>query len=277
MSEYEPDARTRRDGGPADGGSFDHARIDELLAGHALHALDGSDLREAEVILTEHVPTCDRCRDTVDQFRAITADLALGSRPAPPPEVLLPRLRRETLAIPLDERRAEPPRPRRALGSWISAAVALTLVGLVLWNAFLHVRLQGVTATQKDITRVTHFMAQPDAQTVALESDRHARVLMGFREAQVALFGSDIPEPASGNVYRLWVGHGVRDYQHVADFRPENGVVAILLEFDARKYDEILVTEESGDGRGAEPAGPPVWAASLQGAPAEPTADEQAA
>jgi len=260
---------TEHDAGPAD-----HGRIDELLAGHALHALEGSDLREAEHILAEHVPTCDRCRETVDHFRAITADLALGSRPAMPPEVLLPRLRRETLAVPVDERAAPQP-PRRALSSWLSAAAALMLVGLVLWNAFLHVRLGDVRSTQQQITRVTHFMAQPDAETVALESKRpSSRVLMGFREAQVALFGSDVPEPGDGQVYRLWVGHRDR-FRRVTDFVPEGGVVALLLEFDARRYDQILVTEEPGGVEPTTPAGEPVWAATVQPPPAG--ADEQAA
>jgi hypothetical protein len=276
MSEHGPDARTGRDEPPIDGGSPTHARIDELLAGHALHALDGEDLREAERILTEHLPTCGRCRNTVEQFRAITADLALGSRPANPPEVLLPRLRRETLAVPVDERPAEPQRPRRAVGSWISAAAALVLVGLVLWNAFLHVRLQGVTARQKDITRVTHFMAQPDAETVALESAHPvSRVLMGFREAQVALFGSDIPDPGDGNVYRLWIGHGNR-VAWVGDFRPENGVVAVLLEFDARQSDQIFVTEESGADPPTTPDGQRVWSASLGGGSGAAASDQSA-
>jgi len=273
MSELEPGTPGRTTRGDA----VDHARIDELLAGHALHSLEGGDLREAEGILAEHVPTCERCRATVEGFRAITADLALGSRPAAPPEVLLPRLRRETMAIPLDQQPA-PSGPRRAFGSWLSAAAALMLVGLVLSNAFLHVRLHDVRSTQRQITRVTHFMAQPDAQTVALESASPAsRVLLGFREAQVALFGSDVPEPGDGHVYRLWVGTDANEFTHVIDFVPENGVVALVLEFDARKFDQIFVTEEPGGEPAANPAGKPIWSAHLRPAPpASSEADEQA-
>lgn len=271
MSEHEPGTPER----PSRAAGIDHARIDELLAAHALHSLEGNDLREAEGILAEHVPACERCRATVDGFRAITADLALGSRPAAPPEVLLPRLRRETMAIPVDQQPA-PSGPRRAFGSWLSAAAALMLVGLVLWNAFLHVRLHDVRSTQRDITRVTHFMAQPDAQTVALESASPAsRVLLGVREAQVALFGSDVPEPSDGHVYRLWVGTDADEFTWVYDFVPKNGVVAVLLEFDARKFDQIFVTEEPSGEPGKSPAGKPIWSAHLQKAP--PATDEQAA
>ena len=270
MSEFEPGTP----GQPTARDAADHARIDELLAGHALHSLEGDDLREADRILTEHLPTCDRCRQTVDGFRAITADLALGSRPAMPPDVLLPRLRRETLAIPVDDD-AAPSKPRHALGSWLSAAAALVLVGLVLWNAFLHVRLGDVRSTQRQITRVTHFMAQPDAETVALESKSpRSPVLLGYREAQVALFGSDVPEPRDGNVYRLWVGRSDR-FRWASDFVPKNGVVAYLLEFDARRSEQILVTEEPGDRAPTRPVGRPVWRATLR--PAASSADEQPA
>jgi hypothetical protein len=263
MTGYGSDGRGERPGGGS-GDAVDHDRIDELLAAHALHALDGQDLREAERILAEHVPDCDRCKDTVEGFRGITGDLALGSRPAAPPQMLLPRLRRETLALPVDAQ-TPPERPRRALGSWLTAAAAITLVGLVLWNAFLHVRLGNVQDNQQHIARVTHFMAQPDAQTVALESARPAsRVLLGLREAQVALFGTDVESPAHGNVYRVWVGRGDRDFVHMIDFVPDDGLVALLLRFDARRFDHIVITEERAGALGTRPNGSPRWSATLR-------------
>jgi hypothetical protein len=266
MTGHEPDGRERP--GERSGAPIDHARIDELMAAHALHSLDGADLREAERLLAEHLPGCERCRDNVAGFRGITADLALGSRPAAPPQMLLPRLRRETLALPVDEQPAAPSRPRRAIGSWLSAAAALMLVGLILWNAFLHVRLGDVRDRQGRIAQVTHFMAQPDAQTVALESLRPSpRVLLGYREAEVALFGTDVTSPARGHVYRVWVGHGDRDFFHVGDFVPDDGLVALLLTFDARRFDQILITEEREGVEGASPNGAPRWSATLRERP----------
>jgi len=274
MTGYEPDGPM----GPASrsGGPIDHDRVDELLAAHALHALDGDDLREAERLLAEHLPECERCRETVEGFRGITADLALGSRPASPPQMLLPRLRRETLALPVDAEE-RPSRPSRAVGSWLSAVAALTLVGLILWNAFLHVSLGDVRDRQGRIAQVTHFMAQPDAQTVALDSLRPSpRVLMGYREAEVALFGTDVRSPARGHVYRVWVGRGDRDFQWVHDFVPDEGLVALLVGFDARRFDEILITEEREGGHGKAPNGAPRWSATLHTEPAGAGADVEA-
>jgi hypothetical protein len=275
MTGYEPDgprgplSRSR--------GPIDHDRVDELLAAHALHALDGEDLREAERLLAEHLPECERCRETVEGFRGITADLALGSRPASPPQMLLPRLRRETLALPVDVDEQALPKPRRALGSWLSAAAALMLVGLVLWNAFLHVRLGDVRDRQGRIAKVTHFMAQPDARTVALESIRPSpRVLMGYREAEVALFGTDVRSPARGHVYRVWVGRGDRNFERMGDFVPDEGLVAVLLQFDARRFDQILITEERESVLLSSPNGPPRWTATLHPEPAGGGADVEA-
>jgi hypothetical protein len=248
-------------------GPVNHARIDELLAGHALHALDGDDLLAAERILTEHLPGCDRCRHTVEQFRAITADLAFGSRPEEPPEMLLPRLRLQTLAVPVDAATSgdRGRGPRRGVGSWLSAAAALVLIGLILWNAFLHQRIGELNGRQQDITRATTVINQPDAKRVTLESlHTRAPVLLGYREAQVALFGSDVEAPARGDVYRLWLGRDGRGFTHVGDFVPHEGVVALVFEFDARKYDHILITEEPEGERGSHPTGPQKWSALLK-------------
>jgi len=251
-------------------GAVDHDRIDELLAAHALHALDGEDLRLAELALTEHLPGCDRCRATADQFRAVTAELALGSRPAPPPDMLLPRLRMQTLAVPVDAQ-APPPRSRsrRALGSWLSAAAALVLIGLVLWNAFLHVRLGELSGRQQDIARVTNLISQPDAKRVRLDSiHTRAHVLFGYREAQLGLFGSDVEAPAKGDVYRLWLGQDNGYFHRVIDFVPHEGVVALVVEFDAREYNRILITQEPAGSPAIRPTGSQKWSALLQ--PSQP-------
>jgi hypothetical protein len=226
-------------------------------------------------VLTEHLPTCERCRATTDQFRAITADLALGSRPAPPPEMLLPRLRMQTMAVPVETqagtRRA---RPRRAIGSWLSAAAALVLIGLVLWNAFLHVRLGQLSGRQEDIARVTNLISQPDARRVRLDSvHTRTHVLFGYREAQVALFGSDVEAPAHGDVYRLWLGRDNGHFDHVADFVPNQGVVALVFEFDAHEYDRILITEEPSGSGTVHPTGDQKWSALLR--PNQPVASDR--
>ena len=57
----------------------DHQRIDELIAGHVLRALEGEDAAEAERVLAEHVPTCPRCRSILDELEETAGDLALAA------------------------------------------------------------------------------------------------------------------------------------------------------------------------------------------------------
>ncbi|HXJ62393.1 MAG TPA: anti-sigma factor [Actinomycetota bacterium] len=287
MNEHEPDAPAAS-GGPGasrpwapPGQPVDHARIDELLAGHALHALDGSDQLEAERILTEHLPTCERCRGTVSQFRAITADLAFASRPKEPPEMLLPRLRMETLAVPVDQSpQTRPPAAHRMskIGSWLSAAAAIVLIGLILWNAFLHVRLSQLTGTQSDFNKATNVISQPDTKRVTLDSfHTRAPVLFGYREEQVVLQGLDVEAPATGNVYRLWLGKDHDRFRFVHDFKPRGGVVALVLDFDARKYDRIVITEEPESARPTQPGSDVRWSATLKATPVASGSDQPAA
>jgi hypothetical protein len=239
----------------------DHERIEGLLAAHALDSLDGDDLREAERLLTEHLPGCERCQRSLPAFRSLAAELALASTPVRPPETLLPRLRSEIRERP-DLARAG--RPRRGLGSWLSAAAAIAVVGLTVWNVTLHVRVGDISSRQKRIAAVTHLIAAPDARTVALDSERsEQRVLMGYRETHVALFGSDVSAPAAGHVYRLWVGRSNR-FVHVVDFVPEEGLVTLLLRFEAARYDRILITEESAERVPTIPHGPWRWSAVLR-------------
>jgi Anti-sigma-K factor rskA, C-terminal len=238
----------------------DHERIEALLAAHALDSLDGDDLREAERLLTEHLPGCDRCRRSLPAFRSLAAELALAAAPVRPPDMLLPRLRAEIRDRP-DLGRAGG--PKRGVGSWLSAAAAVAVVGLTVWNVTLHVRVGDISSRQKRIAAVTHLMAEPDARTVALDSERsEQRVLMGYRETQVALFGSDVRAPEPGHVYRLWVGRSGR-FVHVVDFVPEEGLVTLLLRFDATRYDRILITEESSARAPTVPLGSWRWSAVL--------------
>ena len=102
----------------------DHDVIEELLAGYVLRGLSGTDAAEADRLLSEHVPDCTTCRDTLDDLQRLTADLGLAATPVAPPETLLPRLHREL----------EPQAPRRrpmqlfAVAAGVVAVVGLSLI-----------------------------------------------------------------------------------------------------------------------------------------------------
>jgi anti-sigma-K factor RskA len=62
----------------------EHARYDELAAGHALHALDPDDERQ----FLDHLRDCARCQNAVSDFTDVTAALA-DACPAAEPSPLL--------------------------------------------------------------------------------------------------------------------------------------------------------------------------------------------
>ena len=237
----------------------DHQRIDELIAGHVLRALEGEDAAEAERVLAEHVPTCPRCRSILDELEETAGDLALAAGPAPPPELLLTRLHREIRETGRER--------RRPVGSWIWMAAAVTVVGLTVWNAVLHTRLSNELDTKRRISTAMGVLSQPGYRTVSFDTTRkapsHMRAAFRPGDARVVLFGSNIPDPKPGNVYRLWVGRQGH-FVPRGDFAPEEGLVALLFPIDLSRYDEILITEEPAGVPSAEPAGQERWSATIQ-------------
>ncbi|MDP9342646.1 MAG: anti-sigma factor [Actinomycetota bacterium] len=240
----------------------DHDRIEELLAGHAMHSLDGEDAREVDRLLTEHVPGCARCRETLAVFQEVLGELALATSPVEPPELLLARLRSELRQEPIRELAGR----RRSFGVWAAAAAAVAVVGLVAWNSVLDQRLGHVQSQQKKVTNVLSFMNQPGSRVVDLTDARltSSRVLMGYRprETRVFLLGTDVPDPDPGKEYRLWLGQGGQ-FTFIGAFTPDDGIVVLPLSFDASRYDQILITEESTDSEKSAPRGSRRWSAEL--------------
>jgi len=237
----------------------DHERIDELLAGYVLRAIEGDESLEAERLLAEHVPTCPRCRSTLDQLQETASELALAASPAPPPDLLLTRLHREI--------RERPAAERRPVGSWIWMAAAVAVVGLTVWNAVLNSRLSNEVDAKKRIATAVGVLSQPGFRTVSFDTKRQVPTHMGaaFRpgDAQVVLFGNDVPQPEPGHVYRLWLGKQGH-FVARADFIPEDGLVVLLFPIDLSRYDEILITEERAGKASAQPSGNQRWSAPIE-------------
>jgi len=98
-----------------------HESIEELLAGYVLRSLSGEDAARADHLLSDHVPQCPACRDSLAVFQAVTADLALEAAPVRPPDTLLPRLHRDLGA---QDRR------RRPVAVFAVAASVVAVVGV---------------------------------------------------------------------------------------------------------------------------------------------------
>ncbi len=239
--------------------TLDHERIEELLAGYALRGLERDDAREAERLLADHVPGCHQCRETMAAFQEVLGELGLAAPPVEPPELLLGRLRTEI-------HRAPPTYRRRPFAPWVAAAAAVAMLGLVGWNAVLNQRLGHVQSQQVKMAGAVAFINQPGAKVVNLRDARFtsSQVLMGYRprETRVVLFGTDVPEPSAGQVYRLWLGQSGQ-YTFVGNFEPEEGIVVLTLRFDASRYDQILITEEPSSEAPSAPRGSHRWSAHI--------------
>jgi Anti-sigma-K factor rskA len=233
----------------------DHEHVEELMAGYALRALTGDDAREAERLLSDHVPGCPRCRRTLLAFSDTVADLALAAEPVTPPETLLPRLHRSL----------EPRGGRRPIGRWVGVAAGLAVV-LVAGGVAVS---QGLRAD--DLQERNELFAQalllsqrPDADTEPLtEADETEPAPVSTVSApdvdHFFLVGSDVPTPPSGTVYGVWLSDGV-DAVFAGSFLPLPGVTVVRVPFDPSRFDRVLVTIETSAGAADDP-GAVVWEA----------------
>jgi hypothetical protein len=217
-----------------------HDEIEELLAGYALRGLEGDDAHEADRLLAEHVPTCDRCQDTLADFQALTGDLALAVAPVNPPDLLLPRLKSQ-----LD---AQPVKRRRPFAIWMSAAAMVAILALAAWNVLLTQQVSTTGANRDQLrSALNGFLSQDGSQMVSLKNDAQkptmaAAYLPG--QAHMKVVGVDVPQPSPGHVYELWFE---RDGQWVPAilFTPDSsGFVEFDVSADLSAYDLVEVTEE---------------------------------
>ncbi len=232
-----------------------HETIDELLAGYALRSLSGEDAAEADRLLTEHVPDCVTCRDTLLAFGAVAADLGLDAPVIEPPDTLLPRIHRE-----LDPRRG---RARSAESWWnggriVAVAASVMLVvglgGLALTRGGT-APMGGVTLQQADLQQAQEFANDPQAETTKMGPITEVSA-PGVEEFYV--IGEDVPQPPLGAIYRLWAitADGAA---YLGEFVPSStGLVALKVVVGPVPIHEVIVTVEPVDSKPSEP-GSPAW------------------
>lgn len=220
----------------------DHEAIQEVLAARALRALDEADQARAEALLASHLPVCARCRDALQGFEAVAADLALAPSPRTPPDLLGHRLRREIGS--------------RGRGRWLprvaaaTAVAALVVVGL--WNVHLTGRVSDAEDREANTSGVLATLSHPRSRVVPLAAERVDRAVGRLAVAYVPgepslyLFGS-LPEPGSDRIYQVWLAQGNR-FESKAMFVPHRGVVVLRILVDPRGYDRVLITEEPSAG-----------------------------
>lgn len=219
---------------------LDHERYEELLAGYVLRSLSGEDAAEADRLLSDHVPNCLSCRETLAAFQAVSADLALDTDPMDPPDTLLPRLHREL------EPRGRRRRPAQMFAVAASVVVVAGLAGMAVTQ---NLRANDGRQEANALRAVMDTASLPDANLVPVGP---ATEVSAPGQEVFYLYGRGVPEPAAGMVYRVWLVSGATP-SFVGEFVPDEGYVNLQVPFDPSSYDALWVTE---DPDGSEPVAP---------------------
>jgi len=215
-----------------------HEAIEELLAGYVLRSLSGEDAERADHLLSDHVPQCPACRDSLAVFQAVTADLSLDPSPVQPPDTLLPRLHRD---LGVQDRR------RRPVAVFAVAASVVAVVGFAGLAVSQNMRVNDTRSRMDDIRSAMDFATRPGASTVQVDSsDSDTEPITEISHPGTERFylvGNDVPMPPEGTVYRVWLLSGTQA-TYATDFVPEPGMMVVELEFDPSQYDRILISVE---------------------------------
>ena len=218
--------------------TWEHERVEELLAGHALGGLDGEDAALAERALEEHVPSCGPCRRTWDEYRAVVADLAFAAPPASPSHTFDLRLRR---AVSPSSRRVRP----LAVASAAAAVVLVAFSGFSMIRAGqLGDRLEDATWTQNSLFGVVRTVADPEHRTIALKGEGEAGAWLYYVPGERAyLMAADLPPPE--HEYHVWFMEDGRTW-HAGVLRVTGGRAVLPCRTDPRKWDAVMLTDEPG-------------------------------
>lgn len=173
--------------------------LHHLAAAYALDALEPDERMAFEA----HYHDCDICTGDVVNFRATLAALGELSAAAPPAELRARVLQQVAQTRQLSPR-VIPWTPRRR-PSWLAAAASVVLI--VATTAFFVGRDSNTGDAFAE--QLEQVLAEPDVRVVDLAATSggtgHIRVAWSAGMSQAAVIGSDLPAPAAGSVYELWL------------------------------------------------------------------------
>jgi hypothetical protein len=112
-------------------------------------------------------------------------------------------------------------------------------------------------------------------QMVSLENQQHKpTMLVSYLPGYPAtrFVGVDIPPPAKGNVYRIWLDQG-GTLTLVTQFVPMDGDAMIEASVDLTQYDGVTVTEEPSGPAGmvpTQPSGTTRWTGAIPAPSSQP-------
>ena len=233
--------------------TWEHERVEELLAGHALGGLDPEDAALAERALVEHVPECEGCRRAWDGYREVAADLALLAPAVTPSETLDARVRRSL-------RRPARVRPLVAAAA-AAAALLLAFSGFsVIRAGQLGDRLEQARVTQRSLYEAVRTVVHPEHETIPLDGDGPAGAALYYvpGESPAILMAWDLPAPR--DEYHVWFVAGSQKW-HAGVLDVERGRAVLPCRTDPDRWDAVMLTDEPGERPG--PTSSPLVSASV--------------
>jgi anti-sigma-K factor RskA len=193
----------------------DHQQYQELLALHALDALDASE----KPLLEAHLATCAECRAALSEWRDATGLLAHASTPAAPSDELRARVlaaaRAETRAPQTKSQVVQMPMAPRRSNLWpnvLRIAAAITIVALLVGMIIFWRR---DVRMQRDIARLTRERNRTADQLIkereALARERDALAMLNSRDTKkMELAGTQTAQNARAMfVYNPQTGHAM--------------------------------------------------------------------
>ncbi|MFJ3174303.1 anti-sigma factor domain-containing protein [Streptomyces roseus] len=186
-----------------------------LAAAYALDALDHDERQAFE----DHLRTCEACREETAEFKATSARLAAAVAQQPPAQA------KAQVMAAIDAVRQLPPHvppaaAARARGGWLqrravplalaASIAAAALGGVAVWQTHNGQELkQDARQAQQQLDAVSAVLAAPDARTVHGRAANGAltTVVASDRQNKAIFTASNLPAPAAGKTYQLWLSH----------------------------------------------------------------------
>jgi anti-sigma factor RsiW len=226
----------------------------ELTAGYALDALDPEERSAYEA----HLHGCEQCREELASFWETTEALAVAASGPEPSGALRARILADVRAEPLQNVVAFEPRRRHLATAFAAAAAIAAVVALAvgLWGSHLSSELDETRSALERQQAAAAILADPEAQSVALQAGDGRLVVAADGQAVLVLDGLD-PAP-SGKTYELWIvpGGDIAAANRAGTFPGRDGAEVVGLDGTVSQGDVVAVTVEDAGGVDAPTTAP---------------------
>ena len=220
--------------------------IHELTAGYALDALDADERSAYEA----HLASCEHCRQELESFWETTAALAVAASGAEPSAALRERILADVRAEPPQNVIPFEPRRRRVapvLGA-VAAVAAVVALAFGLWGSSLSSELDETRAALERQQQTAQILADPEAQTVALQTGTGRLVVDS--DGQAVLVLDDVAAAPAGKTYEMWIAPGgdIGSANRAGLFPGGDGAAIERVDGTVEPGDVVAVTIEAAGG-----------------------------